>query len=141
MTSTFDYGTFYANECVCLDIHPFCSFDNWLSNPISENWQLILYTIVSLLMTTLAYLGCKLLCLTLCYAAVFSHFKYAYEYLILYHVVMTNYYMTKSFYKYKSDDHHVNKLTDNDFNKLHWSFCCNFPKSYLLCWHYAWCFK
>ena len=121
MTSTFLYGTFRANKRVCLDIHRFCSFDNWLSNPISKNWQLMLYTILSLLMTTSAYLGCNLLCLTLCYAAVFLYFTYyAHEYLILYHVVMTTISQKSiKIVKYKSDDHHVNKLTDNDFNKLH----------------------
>ena len=51
-----------------------------------------------------------------------------------------DYYTTKVFIKitiYKSGDQHVTKLTDNYFNKLHCSFCCNFPKTYLLCWHYA----
>ena len=49
MTSTFLYGTFRANECVCLDIHGFYSFDNWLCDPISEYWQLtlcVIFTIV-----------------------------------------------------------------------------------------------
>ena len=36
MTSNFLYGTFRANKRVCLDIHRFCSFDNWLYDPISE---------------------------------------------------------------------------------------------------------
>ena len=40
MTSTSLYGRFHTNECLCLDIHRFCSLDNWLCNPISENWQL-----------------------------------------------------------------------------------------------------
>ena len=30
------------HERVCLDIHRFCSFDNWLCDPISGNWQLTL---------------------------------------------------------------------------------------------------
>ena len=30
------------HECVCLDMHRFCSFDNWLCDPISANWQLTL---------------------------------------------------------------------------------------------------
>ena len=42
MTSTFLYGTFHANEHVCLDTDHFGSFDNWLCNLISENWQLTL---------------------------------------------------------------------------------------------------
>ena len=29
---------------VCLDMHRFCSFDNWLCDPISTNWQLTLHT-------------------------------------------------------------------------------------------------
>ena len=33
----------YTNhERVCLYMHHFCSFDNWLCNPISANWQLTL---------------------------------------------------------------------------------------------------
>ena len=33
----------YTNhEHVCLNMHCFCSFDNWLCDPISENWQLTL---------------------------------------------------------------------------------------------------
>ena len=42
MTSTFLYGTFRTNEHVCLDMDRFCSFDNWLCDLISENWQLML---------------------------------------------------------------------------------------------------
>ena len=30
------------NVCVCLDMHHFCSFDTWLSDPISKNWWLML---------------------------------------------------------------------------------------------------
>ena len=30
------------HERVCLDMHRFCSFDNWLCDPISANWQLTL---------------------------------------------------------------------------------------------------
>ena len=30
------------HERVCLDIHRFCSFDNWLCDPMSTNWQLTL---------------------------------------------------------------------------------------------------
>ena len=30
------------HERVCLDMHRFCSFDNWLCEPISANWQLTL---------------------------------------------------------------------------------------------------
>ena len=30
------------HERVCLDMHRFCSFDNWLGDPISANWQLTL---------------------------------------------------------------------------------------------------
>ena len=26
------------HECICLDIHHFCSFDNWQCDLISENW-------------------------------------------------------------------------------------------------------
>ena len=42
MTSSFPYGTFCANEHVCSDTDRFCLFDNWLCDPISENWQLTL---------------------------------------------------------------------------------------------------
>ena len=30
------------HERVCLDMHYFCSFDNWLCDLISANWQLML---------------------------------------------------------------------------------------------------
>ena len=46
---TYLYGRSHANEYVflnmphiCLDIHHFCSIDNWLCNPISKNWQFTL---------------------------------------------------------------------------------------------------
>ena len=48
------YGTFRTNERVCsdtdcffLDSDRFCSFDNWLCDPISENWLLTLDETVS----------------------------------------------------------------------------------------------
>ena len=31
-----------GHKRVCLDMHHFCSFDNWLCDPISTNWQLML---------------------------------------------------------------------------------------------------
>ena len=33
---------FTNHEHVCLDMHYFCSFDNWLCDLISENWQVTL---------------------------------------------------------------------------------------------------
>ena len=42
MTRTFLCGSFYANKRVCLDMDRFCSFDYWLYDPVSENWQLTL---------------------------------------------------------------------------------------------------
>ena len=45
VASTFLYGSFHANKHVCLDMHCFCSFDNWLYDPISEIWQLMLLCI------------------------------------------------------------------------------------------------
>ena len=40
VTSNFLYGRFRANKRVCLDMHCFCSFDNWLCNLISKNGYL-----------------------------------------------------------------------------------------------------
>ena len=37
------------HEHVCLDMHRFCSFDNWLCDLISANWQLTLLAIHLLL--------------------------------------------------------------------------------------------
>ena len=39
-------------ERVCLDMHRFCSFDNWLCDPISANWQLMLYYLLLVYVTT-----------------------------------------------------------------------------------------
>ena len=44
MTSSF-YRTFCTNKRVYSDSDRFCSFDNWLCDPISENWQLTLCSV------------------------------------------------------------------------------------------------
>ena len=33
---------FTQTNVFCSDVDRFCSFDNWLCDPISENWQLML---------------------------------------------------------------------------------------------------
>ena len=108
------------------------------------------YTILLFLMTMehivrLQPIVFYIICYTACSAFIFDMLcSWENLCLILYHVGMITSYTTKVFIKiiiYKNDDQHVNKLTDIDFNELHWLFCLNFPKSYLLCWHYAWCFQ
>ena len=42
------------HECICLDMHRCFSFDNWLCDPISANWQLTLYMLL-----TFAYVMCE----------------------------------------------------------------------------------
>ena len=35
------------HKCFCLDMHSFYSFDNWLCDLISANWQLTLISVIS----------------------------------------------------------------------------------------------
>ena len=54
-----------SHKRVCLDMHCFCSFDNWLCNLISENWQLTLvlspFSVTSSQMLASISYGIKLL--------------------------------------------------------------------------------
>ena len=52
----FSCGRFHTNKHVCLDMHCFCLFDNWLCDLIPENWWLTLD--ISMVMQTVMVKFC-----------------------------------------------------------------------------------
>ena len=61
----------HQSQTCLLGMHRFCSFDNWLCNPISANWQLMLDGHLSLCCADMCvgvdeYIGCLLHAMLVC---------------------------------------------------------------------------